>query len=221
MAPGRSGSGSSISRLQRTRPAGDGPSLMGWGIHLHRRGGVDPGRAVRKNRFDTIAERQQDELRLNAEIQQLRQTGADPARLSQLQAELRGLQPNIENGWIAMIQHYFLAAWVPPANTSNTFYTVHRVVDGYNRYTLRMRSEPLQSVAPGASTTFGGTLFVGPKIQDRSGRTGAKPEPHRRLRLAVVYRRTAVQTAEMDLRLDRQLGLGDRHHHHFDQAGVL
>lgn len=66
-------------------------------------------------------------------------------------------------GWIAMIQHYFVAAVVPQQDQLDTFYT--KAVDG-NRYVLGLLG-PQQTVAPGASGEFTTRLYFGPKIQDK------------------------------------------------------
>ena len=73
------------------------------------------------------------------------------------------LDREIQDGWIAMIQHYFVSAWVPPAGEVDHFYS--RAV-GSNTYVLGMTG-PLQEVADGDSGVFTSKLFVGPKIQDR------------------------------------------------------
>ena len=33
------------------------------------------------------------------------------------------LDRDVTGGWISMIQHYFLAAWIPPAESTQHFYT--------------------------------------------------------------------------------------------------
>jgi YidC/Oxa1 family membrane protein insertase len=66
-----------------------------------------------------------------------------------------------DNGWIAMIQHYFVTAWVPPAGAPRENYT--RAVDN-NLYTIGSIT-PLGTVAPGASTTSQSSLYVGPQDQ--------------------------------------------------------
>ena len=66
-----------------------------------------------------------------------------------------------DNGWISMIQHYFVAAWVPPAGAAREYYT--RVVDK-NLYTIGAIT-PLGSVAPGAAASAQATLYVGPQDQ--------------------------------------------------------
>ncbi len=72
------------------------------------------------------------------------------------------LQREIAGGWIAMIQHYFMSAWIPPSETVETFYT--SVLDG-SRYIIGKYSAPV-TLTEGASHSFENRLFVGPKLQD-------------------------------------------------------
>jgi YidC/Oxa1 family membrane protein insertase len=71
------------------------------------------------------------------------------------------LSVDITGGWAAMIQHYFLGAWLNTADELNRFYT--KVVDG-DRYVLGMVGVP-QTVATGSKASFASRMFVGPKIQ--------------------------------------------------------
>ena len=73
------------------------------------------------------------------------------------------LDSQVMDGWIAMMQHYFMAAWIPPKGTEETFYT--KTVDG-DRYIIGMYS-PTVTVTPGATHTFTSRLFAGPKLQDK------------------------------------------------------
>jgi YidC/Oxa1 family membrane protein insertase len=66
-----------------------------------------------------------------------------------------------DNGWISMIQHYFVAAWVPPAGLARENYS--RAVDK-NLYAVGAIA-PLPSIAPGASGNLQATLYVGPQDQ--------------------------------------------------------
>ncbi|HOB62044.1 MAG TPA: membrane protein insertase YidC [Candidatus Competibacteraceae bacterium] len=70
------------------------------------------------------------------------------------------LSESVQGGWVAMIQHYFLGAWVPGPDETDTFYT--RVVGG-NRYVVGMTSAE-QTVAPSAAADFRTRLYVGPKL---------------------------------------------------------
>ncbi|MEX0431471.1 membrane protein insertase YidC [Spiribacter insolitus] len=76
--------------------------------------------------------------------------------------EDENLSRDITDGWLAMIQHYFLAAWVPPREENLRYYS--RVDDG--EYVLG-QSSPWQTVAAGENGRFENRLFVGPKEQDR------------------------------------------------------
>ena len=71
-----------------------------------------------------------------------------------------------EGGWIAMIQHYFLTAWIPGADDANTLYTIARTSANPATYTIGLRSENLL-VPSGGSGEFNSSLFVGPKITQR------------------------------------------------------
>lgn len=66
-------------------------------------------------------------------------------------------------GWVAMIQHYFGGAWIPPATSSNRFYTIH--LKSVNRFIVGMNSN-LVTVADGSTGSFGATAYIGPKVQD-------------------------------------------------------
>ncbi|MEM7705570.1 MAG: membrane protein insertase YidC [Pseudomonadota bacterium] len=66
--------------------------------------------------------------------------------------------------WAAMVQHYFVTAWVPPAEQQAQLEAV--AVDRGQRYRIRTLS-PSQRVAPGAMGYFPSTLFVGPKLHDQ------------------------------------------------------
>jgi YidC/Oxa1 family membrane protein insertase len=67
---------------------------------------------------------------------------------------------NVAQGWIAAIQHHFLAAAVPPAgDTWNYEVSAERGV-----YTLGAIG-PLAVVEPGAERRYEAKLFVGPKLQ--------------------------------------------------------
>ena len=68
----------------------------------------------------------------------------------------------IEGGWIAFIQHYFLSAWVPDSNQTHTYQS--RVKNGV--YLMGFIS-PATEVAPGEQAEVGATLYVGPKIIER------------------------------------------------------
>lgn len=67
----------------------------------------------------------------------------------------------IQGGWIAMIQHYFLSAWIPNPKTENTFSTL-KTQSGFN--IARVKS-PLTTVAPGEQREISNRFYAGPKDQ--------------------------------------------------------
>jgi YidC/Oxa1 family membrane protein insertase len=76
------------------------------------------------------------------------------------------LRLELIGGWSAMIEHYFVGAWVPNQEETNLFYSIVSRSASPRLYTLGMRS-PARVVAPGESTVFASELFVGPKLQHR------------------------------------------------------
>jgi YidC/Oxa1 family membrane protein insertase len=64
-----------------------------------------------------------------------------------------------QQGYVAMVQHYFASAWLLPENTSRENFA--RKVDT-NLYAVGMIT-PFNEVAPGQSKTMDVTLFVGPQ----------------------------------------------------------
>ena len=74
------------------------------------------------------------------------------------------LQHPVTGGWVAMMQNYFLGAWIPPANEADTFSSA--VVDeqhGAPRYAIRSVG-PQISIAPGQHANASAQLYVGPKL---------------------------------------------------------
>lgn len=71
------------------------------------------------------------------------------------------LNQTVKDGWVAMIQHYFLGAWVPNSGEVEDFYT--KKAEGANRYIVGMRGA-VQTVPAGATGDFRTRLYVGPKL---------------------------------------------------------
>ncbi len=67
------------------------------------------------------------------------------------------------NGWVAMVQHYFASAWLLPDNLPREFFT--RKVDA-NLYAVGM-IVPLGTLDAGASKMLDTTLFVGPQEENK------------------------------------------------------
>jgi YidC/Oxa1 family membrane protein insertase len=66
-----------------------------------------------------------------------------------------------KDGWVGMIQHYFVTAWVPKEGEQREFYA--RTVDK-NLYSIGMM-QPLPGIAPQSSVTSTAQLYVGPQDQ--------------------------------------------------------
>lgn len=74
------------------------------------------------------------------------------------------LQETVKGGWIAMVQHYFVAAWVPDSKSTHTYTTRVKTDSGEN---FAGFTGPAFSVAPGTTGVQTTALYVGPKIQSR------------------------------------------------------
>ena len=68
-----------------------------------------------------------------------------------------------DNGWVAMVQHYFFSAWLHNDKAPREFYT--RKVDN-NLYAVG-EIFALGEIAPGAAKVFDSQLFVGPQEEKR------------------------------------------------------
>lgn len=82
-----------------------------------------------------------------------------------------------QGGWVAMLQQYFATAWVPQANSNNTFYSANL---GNGQAAIGFKAAPVV-VQPGSQQQLQATLWVGPEIQDKM----AAVAPH--LDLTVDY----------------------------------
>lgn len=71
------------------------------------------------------------------------------------------LSIDAKGGWSAIIQHYFLTAWVPPADDKNRFYT-KSLPEG--RFVIGSFSEGVE-ILPNQQTVLTSRIFSGPKIQ--------------------------------------------------------
>ncbi len=69
----------------------------------------------------------------------------------------------LPGGWIAMIQHYFLAAWIPDPNQSNN-YSTRVTSSGFN---IAGFTSPSLILDPGKSGEVGAKFYAGPKDQYR------------------------------------------------------
>ncbi|UCH49453.1 MAG: membrane protein insertase YidC [Betaproteobacteria bacterium] len=74
-----------------------------------------------------------------------------------------------EDGWAAIVQHYFVAAWLPPQGTPREYFSKAR---GNNLYAVGTIL-PVDRIAPGAVGTLGSRLYAGP--QDQGAMAAAAP----------------------------------------------
>ena len=65
----------------------------------------------------------------------------------------------LQGGWIAMIQHYFLSAWIPDAQQTHT-YSTRVTPSGYN---IGGFVSPAFVVDPGQTGSVSALLYMGPK----------------------------------------------------------
>jgi len=73
------------------------------------------------------------------------------------------LSRDISSGWAAMIQHYFVTAWLPPEQQKFQYYSK---APENRPYVLGMIS-PQTKIEAGGSGRFSNQLYVGPKDQKR------------------------------------------------------
>ncbi|EKE75985.1 membrane protein insertase YidC [Gallaecimonas xiamenensis] len=73
----------------------------------------------------------------------------------------RDLKLATDNGWVAMLQHYFVTAWAPKSNTDMLFYTQQ----AGDKAIIGAKTLPV-TIAPQGSTSLSADLYVGPKDQD-------------------------------------------------------
>lgn len=76
--------------------------------------------------------------------------------------------PAANDGWIAMVQHYFVSAWLLRGDpASESLKREFRVKDlGDNLYTIAMVAT-LPKIAPGATQVVNSTLFAGPEEEKK------------------------------------------------------
>ena len=66
-----------------------------------------------------------------------------------------------QGGWVAIVQHYFLSAWVPDASQKHNYATL----ETRDKSNLVRFTSPAVTVAPGQTETIKAQFYVGPKDQ--------------------------------------------------------
>ena len=67
------------------------------------------------------------------------------------------------DGWLAYVQHYFVAGWIPPAKGPRSFEMLKRDDGSYAGY-VRL---PIGTIEPGASRAVTVSLYAGPQEKNR------------------------------------------------------
>ena len=71
-----------------------------------------------------------------------------------------------DNGWVAMVQHYFFSAWLHDGKTPRDFYTLKHSDYGFPVYAVG-EMFALGDIAPGASREFVSQLYAGPQEETK------------------------------------------------------
>lgn len=71
---------------------------------------------------------------------------------------------SVQGGWVAMIQHYFISAWIPAADSQNTY---HLRKLGDNDLYLMGFTGKVNEVAPGTQGSISAGFYAGPKDTER------------------------------------------------------
>ena len=93
----------------------------------------------------------------------LRQPEKNYAKFDFSDIEDESVKTSIEGGWVAMVQHYFISAWIPPADEVNNF--TLRKLSNQDMYLLSFTGAPI-SVPVGESADYKASFYIGPKDQD-------------------------------------------------------
>ena len=72
------------------------------------------------------------------------------------------LSKNASDGWIGLIQHYFVSAWIPAQGTAREYFTKQI---GENTYSMGLVSA-LGKLAPGGNLSVSANYYVGPQDQN-------------------------------------------------------
>ncbi|MDP2247863.1 MAG: membrane protein insertase YidC [Nitrosomonadales bacterium] len=73
------------------------------------------------------------------------------------------LSKNTKDGWVALIQHYFLGAWIPQEGITREFYTKQLSGDIYSIGSV----SPMGEIAPGTTAELPARLYAGPQTQSQ------------------------------------------------------
>ncbi|AHN73007.1 membrane protein insertase YidC [Aggregatibacter actinomycetemcomitans] len=77
--------------------------------------------------------------------------------------ENANLSINTKAGWVAVLQHYFVSAWIPNQDADNQLYTL---IDKANNIGSIGYRGPVTSIQPNTTETLTSKLWTGPKLQN-------------------------------------------------------
>jgi YidC/Oxa1 family membrane protein insertase len=91
-------------------------------------------------------------------------TSGEPyKKVSMKDMDKGNLKDTVQGGWVAWLQHYFVTAWIPAKNDSNSVSTRK---DSQGNYIIGFTG-PAITAAPGTQAQTTSTLYAGPKVQDK------------------------------------------------------
>ncbi|HHT7890483.1 membrane protein insertase YidC [Pasteurella multocida] len=78
--------------------------------------------------------------------------------------EKANLSISTKAGWVAVLQHYFVSAWIPNQDADNQLYSL---TDKANNLASIGYRGPVTAIPAGAKETIRSSLWTGPKLQDQ------------------------------------------------------
>ena len=72
-----------------------------------------------------------------------------------------------DNGWVAVLQHYFVAAWIPESGIEKQLYTDLQKNAANPKYRVGYKTLVPVTIAANQTGNIGSTIYIGPKEQKR------------------------------------------------------
>ena len=108
-----------------------------------------------------------------------------------------------DNGWVAMVQHYFVSAFIPPENAPREIFSKELSPHLYAVGTIL----PLGTVAPGATTSMTSKLYSGPQESVALERTAPGLDLVKDYGWLTIVRQADFLADDADSQNPQQLGL--------------
>jgi len=77
------------------------------------------------------------------------------------------LRRNVDGGWVAMLQHYFVGAFLPKPEEKNVFYTSRSTKGDVPRYQIGLKHAQPTTIAASSTGTIGTRMYIGPKEREQ------------------------------------------------------